>query len=65
PAAGLSETGLPLGEYQLSLSGEAGTPSPQFIWVTPTAVYYGATSQTLPTGFTTKVTDPTPLQVTP
>jgi hypothetical protein len=58
-----SYTGLPLGEF--SLGATSGyTVIPEFIWVTPTAVYYGNGPATTPTSFTKSAASGTAIEVT-
>ncbi len=55
PSGTTSKTGMPLGEFQLSPVG-GGSISPQYIWVTPTTIYYGTSVQATPAGFTNPAT---------
>jgi Tfp pilus assembly protein PilX len=59
----VSATGLPLGQYVLGATSGSVTPA-YYFWVTATAVYYGTSEQSTPTGFTTSEPPGTPITLT-
>jgi type II secretory pathway pseudopilin PulG len=63
-AGNLSTTGLPLGEYTLGTTLAGHTVSPQTIWVTPTAVWYGSGAPSQPSALGKSSPSGTPITVT-